>query len=85
MLVQIPLLIGMGYLLRGRCLRMLARVTPLEPARHQRLGAGQLMSRHCWMLPRTLDVSVTLPLIAAAKFLSLPLLIGLPLALSWPR
>ena len=37
------------------------------------------------MLPRTLDAAVTDPLVAAAKYVSAPLLIGLPLALSWPR
>lgn len=37
------------------------------------------------MLPRTLDAAVTEPLIAAAKYLSVPLLIGLPFALGWPR
>ena len=38
-----------------------------------------------WMLPRTLDASVTVPLLGAAKYLSVPLLIGLPFALGWPR
>jgi hypothetical protein len=37
------------------------------------------------MLPRALDAAVTDPSIAIAKYLSVPLLIGLPLALSWPR
>lgn len=38
-----------------------------------------------WMLPRALDSAVTDPLIAIAKYVSVPFLIGLPLAMSWPR
>lgn len=38
-----------------------------------------------WMLPRSLDAALTEPAVAAAKFVSLPILLGLPLALSWPR
>ena len=37
-----------------------------------------------WMLPRTLDAALRDPLVEAAKFTSVPLLIGAPLALSWP-
>lgn len=38
-----------------------------------------------WMLPRALDGALTNPWIEAAKFLSLPLLVGLPLGLAWKR
>jgi len=38
-----------------------------------------------WMLPRTLDAAVAESEMVAAKFISVPLLIGLPLGLSWPR
>lgn len=38
-----------------------------------------------WMLPRALDASLDVPWVAAAKFASVPLLIGAPLALGWPR
>ena len=38
-----------------------------------------------WMVPRMLDESLDLPWVELAKFTSIPLLIGLPLALSWPR
>lgn len=36
-----------------------------------------------WMLPRALDTALTDPWMEAAKFASLPLLVGLPLAVSW--
>lgn len=38
-----------------------------------------------WMLPRALDAALTNPLAEAAKFLSLPVLLGLPLALAWKQ
>ena len=38
-----------------------------------------------WMLPHALDASVAEPLVASAKYLSVPVLIGLPLGMSWPR
>lgn len=38
-----------------------------------------------WMLPRMMDASVNDGRFALAKFVSVPLLIGAPLALSWPR
>jgi hypothetical protein len=38
-----------------------------------------------WMLPRALDGALTNPLNEAAKFLSLPMLVGLPLGLAWRR
>ena len=37
-----------------------------------------------WMLPRMLDAALQSPLVEAAKFTAVPLLIGVPLALSWP-
>lgn len=38
-----------------------------------------------WMVPRMLDASVSQPEMVLAKFVSIPLLLGAPLALSWPR
>jgi hypothetical protein len=38
-----------------------------------------------WMLPRALDGAIGNPWIDGVKFLSLPLLVGLPLGLSWSR
>jgi hypothetical protein len=38
-----------------------------------------------WMLPRNLDGALWWPGLELAKFISLPLGVGLPLALSWPR
>jgi hypothetical protein len=38
-----------------------------------------------WMLPLAMDAAIDDPRFAVAKYLSVPLLIGAPLALSWPR
>ena len=38
-----------------------------------------------WMLPLALDAALDDSRVALAKFLSVPLLIGAPVALSWPR
>jgi hypothetical protein len=84
-LVQLPLLFTAGWLVsRAMPAGALAAVD-----RWNRSGVtGVLLATVAagfWMLPRTLDASTTHPLMAAAKYLSVPLLIGLPFALSWPR
>lgn len=38
-----------------------------------------------WMLPRNLDAALNSTAFEITKFLTLPLLAGVPLALSWPR
>ena len=50
--------------------------------------SGLAMAISCgavWMLPRWLDASLDSFSVEAAKFASLPLLLGVPLALSWPE
>jgi hypothetical protein len=85
MLVQIPLLVVVGVL-QSRAL----------PTRKTRALAGwnehgitgfvlATLVAAVWMLRRSLDAAVTNPWFAVAKYLSIPLLIGLPFALSWPR
>jgi len=85
MLVQLPLLAAVGYLLglAGR-----AQLGGLINAWNHRGITGLVLASLAsayWMLPRLLDLSVADPAIDAAKFCSMPLLVGLPLALSWPR
>jgi len=85
MLLQLPLLIGVGVLLsRALPHGVLARIAPWN-----QLGiTGLVMASVAiafWMLPRMLDASVAEPLVCVAKYLSLPLLAGLPFAISWPR
>lgn len=85
MLVQIPLLVVVGYLLRDAIPpRVTARI---DQWNHQGVTGLVLASLAglFWMLPRSLDAAVGETSVEAAKFISVPLLIGLPMGLSWPR
>ena len=85
MLVQIPLLVAAGWLLsRAFPARLLARV---ERWNHRGITGLVLATTAAtfWMLPRSLDAATNHPLMVATKYLSVPLLIGLPFAVSWPR
>jgi hypothetical protein len=85
MLVQLPLLVAAGWLLsRAFSPRLLAGA-----GRWNHRGITGLVlvtvTAAFWMLPRSLDAATSQPLIVAAKYLSVPLLIGLPFGVSWPR
>lgn len=86
MLLQIPLLIGTGYLLSHTAL---ARQLGQSVAGWNYNGISGLLLASLalifWMLPRSLDAATGEPAMIAAKFITIPLLIGLPLGLSWPR
>jgi hypothetical protein len=85
MLVQLPLLAAAGWLLSHALPpRVLARV---DRWNHCGIAGVVLVTivSIFWMLPRSLDAATSHPLMPAAKYLSVPLLIGLPLAVSWPR
>ena len=85
LLLQLPLLIAVGW--------ALAQSVPATINR--RLGywdqagiSGLLLASLTglvWMLPRAMDAAIDEPAVTLAKFISVPLLIGLPIALSWPR
>ncbi len=84
-LAQLPLLALAGVLL----------ATSLPYAVRQRLNVANeqgipgilltVLAAAFWMLPRSLDAALTTPLMELVKFVSLPALIGLPMALSWPK
>ena len=85
MALQVPVLVALGLLLAGT-------VRSHEPrwvADADWLGIPGIVAvvfgTSFWMLPRALDGAVADPAIDLAKFLSLPLLVGLPLGLSWRR
>jgi hypothetical protein len=85
MLVQIPLLALAGWLLAGALpTRWRARIDPWNRHGLASLALATFASA-CWMLPRALDAAVAEPAIMVAKFASVPLLIGAPLAIGWPR
>ncbi|HEY8051336.1 MAG TPA: hypothetical protein VIE42_00840 [Steroidobacteraceae bacterium] len=85
MLVQIPLLVGVGLLLRAVLPERAVAVT----ASWDYGGVSGLLlasfAAAFWALPRSLDAAVTAPMMASLKYLTVPLLIGLPFAVSWPR
>ena len=85
MLVQIPMLAGGGVLLA-------MAITPRWRARlaawNERGISGILMAAIAsswWMVPRGLDAALASPAMELAKFVTLPLFVGAPLALSWSR
>lgn len=85
MLVQIPLLAASGFI-AGRLLQARWQASLLAAA-----GGAipwvllAIFTSSYWMLPRALDAALANPLTEAAKFLSLPALVGLPLALAWKQ
>lgn len=85
MLAQIPLLALAGWWLASSLPRGLIGVS----GAWNRGGISGFVLASLvgmlWMLPRAMDAALQTPWVEAAKFVSVPLLIGMPLALSWPR
>jgi hypothetical protein len=85
MAVQMPVLVALGALLAIN----LRRREPHWFAAADWLGipgvAAVVLGSSFWMLPRALDQAVADPAFDLVKFLTLPLLVGLPLGLSWRR
>lgn len=85
MLVQIPLLAFAGW----RMALFLPRQWIGAVAAWNRSGISGFvlasLAAIVWMLPRALDAALDAPPIEIAKFISIPPLIGAPLAISWPR
>jgi hypothetical protein len=85
MLLQIPLLAVAGGI----------AAVSIPQSWKERIGAWNergvsgvmlaLIASAWWMLPRALDAALASPVVEIAKFVSLPLCVGAPIALSWPR
>lgn len=85
MLVQMPLLVALGAL-AAVCLdeRRRQSLLALLGGPVSSIALATFASSY-WMLPRALDAAIGGGLTEAMKFLSLPLLVGLPVALAWQR
>lgn len=85
MLLQLPLLAAAGWALAQGVPALIQR----QLAYWDQAGISGLllasMTGLVWMLPRAMDAAIDEPAVALAKYLSVPLLIGIPAALSWPR
>lgn len=85
MLVQLPLLILAGSLIG---ISMQPRFASLLH-RYDRHGIAMILvgvfAFAFWMLPRSLDAALAQPAIEALKFLTVAGLVGMPVALAWPR
>lgn len=84
MLVQIPLLAVAGWWLSPLLPK---RLTDTLPAWNRSGISGIVLVSVValfWMLPRSMDAALEVPWVEVAKFASVPLLMGLPLAISWP-
>lgn len=85
MAVQMPLLIALGALVAAAT----CRFEPRWLAAADWLGiagiAAVVLGTSFWMVPRALDQAIADWRIDLVKFLTLPLLVGMPLGLSWRR
>lgn len=85
MLIQIPLLAISGYLF-GSGIRK--RIDKIVSNINSYGSLGLLLvvfTSTYWILPRALDAALNSAFYETMKFLTVPLLIGLPLALSWGK
>jgi hypothetical protein len=78
-LIQLPCLVLAGVIAVPRPVERRAEPLALPALLVALFGAA------IWMLPRQLDASLDDPFVEAAKLVTLPLLVGLPLGWSWPR
>lgn len=85
MLIQLPLLAVAGWAFaQGLPATIDRRLASWDQAGISGLLLASLVGL-VWMLPRAMDAAIDEPSVALVKFLSVPLLIGVPVALSWPR
>jgi len=82
MLIQIPLLVFAGWIIGKGLLPSLLQKW------NERGIPGLLIALFAmlfWMIPRWLDAALSEPHWEVIKFITVPLLIGVPLSISWPR
>lgn len=83
-LVQLPCLALAGWLV-GRSMREKTSVA-YASADHGLAGLFvAIFTIAFWMLPRSIDAALESPAVELAKFFSIPLLIGMPVAICWEQ
>ena len=85
MLLLMPLLVVAGVVL---CAALPARAVRLSATWDCRGISGLVLASVTsafWLVPRLLDSAVSQPAVDAARYVSIPLLIGVPFSISWPR
>lgn len=87
MLVQIPLLVFAGGVIGRGMIGKRTKGTSLYKWNEKGVPGllVALFGMLFWMIPRWLDASLSEPLWEVIKFITVPLMIGLPLAISWPH
>lgn len=86
MLVQLPLLALAGWLMGKGLMTMVPESRSTSWNRGGITGLIiAIITLLFWMLPKSLDAALGDTGTEVAKFVMLPLCLGLPLALSWPR
>lgn len=83
-LLQLPALLLCGYALGIAARRRLSRWSVLWNRGGATGIAILIPTAAIWMLPRSIDASLNSIWVEAAKFMTIPLLVGAPLALSAP-
>jgi hypothetical protein len=84
-LIELVGLAAAGWLLGMAIRRPLQRIMLIVNGNGTSGLVLGLLAMAFWMLPRTLDESLADPYLGAAKLVTVPLLVGAPLAISWPR
>ena len=79
-LILLPALAAGGWLLARALLGSSGRLRQADASAVTLLGVFAISF---WMLPRYIDASLTDPMVATAKFVSIPLLVGGAFAVSW--
>lgn len=83
-LMQLPCLALVGWLVGSSMREQISKV--FAPADHGVAGLlVAIFTIAYWMLPRSIDAALESPAVELAKFFSIPLLIGMPLAICWER
>lgn len=84
MLVQIPLLVMLGYYLFYLLVSDKLVNSHTSGAGYASVLVASFAAIY-WMIPKSLDAALSNEIDAGLKYLSIPLLIGAPLALGWHR